>query len=279
MSRIKELKNNPSNSLNLVTFIESILPDEVNEPKYVETLLRIMKSDKTHSKFYNDWKQIKHKFGFNNSTDDLPMYAKYFFYVLALTIENESKEDFIEFCKDNESGLIEQKDLSRYHTFQDIKEQVKKSREKKEESLLSKQAHKIHEDNEWLILRPLTFLASRKYGSGTKWCTTELKSPSYFVTRRNNGILIYCINKKTNEKVAFEYNESSSYTNKPTLNVWTAQNNKIDSFESGLPSNILSIVYSDIKESKYRTNKSLMDQEMIKSDEKYISSLDDETPF
>lgn len=278
MSRIKELKNNQSNSINLVTFIQSILPDDINEPKYIETLLRILKSDKTHSSFYSDWASIKKKYGFNDTTDELTLYMKYFFYVMALTIEDEPKEDFIEFCRDNERNLIEQNDLSRYNSFKDIKDEVRKSRTKKEESILFTQVHRIHDDEEWLIIRPLTFLSSRKYGSNTKWCTTEKDNPGYFKTRRDEGILIYCINKKTDVKVAFEYKKTLSLTNgeKPILKVWTAANNNVDSFETGLPADILSIIYLELKNPEFKTNKSFMDSEMIKSEQKYLAALEQE---
>jgi hypothetical protein len=283
MSRIKELKNNINNSINLVTFIESILPEDINEPKYVETLLRILKSDRTHSSFYSDWTSVKKKYGFNDTTDELTLYMKYFFYVLALTLEEETKDDFIEFCRDNERNLIEQNDLSRYNTFKDIKDEVKKSRSKKEESILLTQVHNIHEDDEWLIIRPLTFLSSRKYGSNTKWCTTEKNTPSYFLTRRDNGLLIYCINKKTNNKVAFEQ-KKATITDKSELSVWSSTSEKIDSFECGLPINILTIVYRELNSPEFKTNKSFMDKEMIKSEEKYLSSLnkqgrEDDLPF
>ena len=45
---------------------------------------------------------------------------------------------------------------------------------------LEKQIIREYEDDEWLILRPLTFEASLKYGSATKWCTTYSKEKQYF---------------------------------------------------------------------------------------------------
>ena len=61
---------------------------------------------------------------------------------------------------------------------------------------LSKQTHKLYEDNEWLVIKPMSYQASLKYGASTKWCTVSNDSSEYYFKYSKRGILIYSINKK-----------------------------------------------------------------------------------
>jgi hypothetical protein len=53
---------------------------------------------------------------------------------------------------------------------------------------------KIYEDDNLLVVIPLTTKASCKYGSGTKWCTAS-RGGSYFSSYMSTGILYYLIVK------------------------------------------------------------------------------------
>jgi len=69
----------------------------------------------------------------------------------------------------------------------------------------------IHEDNRWLIVIPLDKDASCFHGRNTDWCTakpTELHFIKYF--NENNIILIYFIEKSSNEKYAISFNEDNN---------------------------------------------------------------------
>ena len=67
---------------------------------------------------------------------------------------------------------------------------------------LENETIKVYEDDVWLLVRPLSYLSSKKYGSNTKWCTTTESNSEYFIKYSSKGVLIYCINKKTGYKVA-----------------------------------------------------------------------------
>ena len=56
---------------------------------------------------------------------------------------------------------------------------------------------KEYEDDKWVIVRPLTFASSVKYGASTRWCTTYQAEKQYFERYWRQGILIYFINKTT----------------------------------------------------------------------------------
>jgi len=90
-----------------------------------------------------------------------------------------------------------------YNFFDLIIEQVdsKKTKSEKEEEA-KKEAEKIYEDDEVLIIKPLSHSSSCYYGYGTKWCTTTKESDDNFRKYTKRGDLYYFINKKENFKYA-----------------------------------------------------------------------------
>jgi len=67
---------------------------------------------------------------------------------------------------------------------------------------LEGQVIKEYEDEKWVVVRPLTFSSSAKYGASTRWCTTYQKEKQYFEKYWRRGILVYFINKQTGYKFA-----------------------------------------------------------------------------
>jgi len=134
-----------------------------------------------------------------------------------------------------ENNRIEQKDISQYNNFEDILTQNGMAEMKMMDKELSKQVLKIYEDSEWLVVKPLSFKASLAYGSGTKWCTAMRNEPSYFYRYTTNGILLYVINKINHKKFGF-------FSSETEFSVWNAIDNRIDSMESKIPYEVLSII-------------------------------------
>jgi hypothetical protein len=75
------------------------------------------------------------------------------------------------------------------------------------------QVDKVMEDERWLIVVPKTFEASKQYGMGTKWCTTQ---KTYYNNYTKNGFLFYIIDKTHNVKFGVPVNTSGNGT---SLNV------------------------------------------------------------
>ena len=69
-----------------------------------------------------------------------------------------------------------------------------KSEEKKE--IKDKQVEKVFENDEVLIISPLTREASILYGSGTKWCTAMNKTDCHWNSYWRNGTKLYYIIRK-----------------------------------------------------------------------------------
>ena len=84
--------------------------------------------------------------------------------------------------------------MSRFKSFEDLERQVSLAELRLIDKDLEKQIIKLYETNEWLVLKPMSFLASKKYGASTKWCTTQENDPDYYLRYSRRGILIYCMN-------------------------------------------------------------------------------------
>jgi hypothetical protein len=119
------------------------------------------------------------------------------------------------------------------------------------------QVHIEYEDDQWLILRPLTFAASSKYGAGTKWCTTYKKEKSYFEKYWRNGALIYFNNKKTGYKFA----ANKVIFDNAEISFWTASDHRIEFLNLDLEDYMLPVVKKIFKTEK--TNKDLCSDKII----------------
>jgi hypothetical protein len=170
---------------------------------------------------------------------------------------------YYNFCEFNERGLIEQNDLSKYSSFDDIMTQLGVAELKADMKELESQVKKIYDGDEWLVVRPLTYHASTKYGANTKWCTTAANEYSYFRKYATNGILLYMINKVTGVKVACY---KSLQISDPEFSFWNQIDKRIDSLESGLPYEILQIIQNETLNNPI-SNRSYLTTEQIEKDD------------
>ena len=136
---------------------------------------------------------------------------KYADFVLKNTHPNSSPEeveDIIELVKefDRFQQSLDVKDINKYDldglklTIEYHKETSKSQLKKFDTS----GAKKLYEDKNLLIVKPLTYEASCKYGAGTRWCTTTAGNSSYFESHsEGNQALYYIILKNFNRDNKF----------------------------------------------------------------------------
>ena len=96
----------------------------------------------------------------------------------------EEVVDMVDLIKefDRFQSALPEKDINKYNNFtlaNAIKTHKEKSKSQQKKADVSG-AEKIYEDSNILIVKPLTYEASCKYGAGTRWCTTMANQPSYF---------------------------------------------------------------------------------------------------
>jgi len=253
MSNYKQLKSNPEYNISLVDIMSFVT--KTNKAKYLELFCKLYKNKKIGGKKTNTYSElITTNFGIPKSeVDTLTSFGTYLHYMITEDISEEIKL-FQKFVNLNERGLIEKNDVLTYTSIDELKNEVSKSESRHIEKEMEKQVQKISDDEEWLVLRPLTYESSKKYGSNTKWCTTH-NERSYFDKYTKNGILIYFINKKTGVKVAvyksIKHKDNNISSVVKEFSFWDQKDVRIDSMESGLPDYIKAILMEEINNNSY----------------------------
>lgn len=191
------------------------------------------------------------------STDELT--DNQLFYLLNYISEHFTSETYqtlTHFMSLMEKGLIENKDVTSYKNIDDIRGALTLASMKELTKELEGQIIREYEDEKWLILRPLTFSASAKYGASTRWCTTYQREKNYFEKYWRKGILVYFINKQTGYKFAgykglHDDNEFS---------FWNAEDNRVDYLDVDADDYLFPIVRKIFKSNA--TNKNLCSDEI-----------------
>jgi hypothetical protein len=269
MSKIKDLKSNSDVIINLVEVLELFSPNK--KSKYTETLLRLMKNTrnlKTHIDEIKAYFTQNYDFITNEDLDKFSNFQILLIYRFIDGFFNSGDlQNFRKFCEYNERGLISQNDLTTYKSFDEVMNQLSIADLKVSSKDLENEIIKVYEDEEWLLVRPLTYLSSRKYGSNTKWCTTQESNPEYFMKYSKKGVLIYCINKKTGYKVASFY---SLDKNDPEFSFWNQKDSRIDSLDSELTDELRLVIQKTSKDSKAKTNRFLLSDDQRSKEDKLL---------
>lgn len=261
MSRIEELKKqNPSFNVDGIEIINQLL----GKPKYTEMAINLIKYKNlqlSEGRSRDTIEELKNGFGFDveylNSLNYLELSS-----IMHLISDYFGYNNFKllkEFITLNEKKLIENNDLTTYKTFDELELQISLSSLKTIDKEMAKQVLKLYETDEWLIVKPLSYQASLKYGASTKWCTASKDSPDYYFRYSRRGILIYCINKKTGNKVGAFKNLDTGYDVETSF--WNITDQRIDSMESGLPNDVLDVIRYDFFNTKESNWDILSDEE------------------
>jgi len=261
MGKIEELKKqNPNFNINII----DIINDVYGKSKYTEMVINLIKNKYSKREgdgnYYSDiHRELIREYKVNpdkligKTVFELVNMIRVFSENIGY---NESKtiEKFIEL---NEKNLITQKDLTTYKTIEELELQISLSDLKIVDKELEKQVLKLMETDEWLVLKPLSYQASVKYGSGTKWCTASKNESDYYFRYSKRGILIYFINKKTGDKVAGFKNLDLSYEKETSF--WTIIDLRTDSIDCDLPEEVMNIFKEEFKNTK-KTNWELLSE-------------------
>lgn len=246
MSRIKELRELPENKVNIVNVLELLVPDVKNNTKYTDALLRMFHNDiKLEEKTLNE--RIKEFDVTNEKLAALNKMEKIYLSIVLNEKENRSVLlKFAEFVQFNEKGAIAKNDLQAYKSFNDMFEQYDIAKEKEVQKLLEKQVIKLIDDENWFAIIPLTYEASLKYGSSTKWCTASKDYPNHYENYTRKGVLIYTRNKKTKKKFA-GYCEIKESGRRKEITFWDEADNKVDGMACSFSTEMYAIFMEQFK--------------------------------
>ena len=178
-----------------------------------------------------------------------------------------------------EKGVISEKDISKYDSWEMLETQLFEAKNRELFKRSKKEIHKIFEDDNYMIFKPLTYASSCSYGYQTKWCTAMVNDPGYFYNH-SRGILIYLIDKKQNKKFAFykhfpqRYEISDDYE-QYVFKTYNQEDKQIDTIQTGLPMNILQIILMecDLKSPTTIPNYKLFSEDEKNEMRKYNGSL------
>ena len=251
--KIESLKQQyPELGVSWIDFLARI--DKTKTKKYLPLICKIateLVGDEVASK--ND---IKHVFETRGLPwelfNDLPLSTLRIGACILTNFPANVFPDLISFQEYMERGLIENKDVQTYKSHEDIKQAVSVAHLKATAKELEKQIIKVHEDETWLLIKPLTFEASARYGSGTKWCTTNKNN---FIRYWQKGQLVYILNKKNGVKQAMFHSLNKK---EPELSFWNVTDRRIDFLELEIDDYLIPIIKQILKDNK--TNEHLCNE-------------------
>lgn len=202
MAKLKDLKD-PKYVIDFVDICAEIDPSGTN--KYVPFMLKLIES------YINDVRNDYIKDSFKDI--------------------KELVTDFNDLCERNQ---IQNKDIYSYESFEELESIIKEGKAKVTESQIKKRETKLlYEDDQFLVLRPLSLRSSRMYGATTKWCTSSERDDyaTHFPKYAGQGILIYYINKKKDPlkdklaKIAF-HNETN-FKGQNAITTWDVEDHHL----------------------------------------------------
>lgn len=147
---------------------------------------------------------------------------------------------FVEFCDYMERGLTNEKDISKYDSWDMVATEVYQAKNRDLFKKAKKQVKVVYEDDQYFCIKPLTYEASVSYGYQTKWCTASVHDQSYFYNHSRDGVLVYVIDKINNVKFGF-------YHNNHQIQIYDQKDDRVDSMETGLPLELLHKLFSEMK--------------------------------
>lgn len=266
MSKLNDLKTqNPNLNFNYIDAINLFCP----KTKYVELFVNLFKNDKTYNQPKNELINVlTYDYGFEPKLfDNIPYIQLINYYRFFNEILGSNIKIFREFIDFNERNLIEKNDLTTYKSFDELNLQVSLANIKNDTKIFESQIIKLYEDDEWLVIKPLSFESSKKYGANTKWCTTSEGNSDYFFRYIKNGILIYTINKNTGNKTAI-YKDFNSSNN--DVSFWDMMDNRIDSIFADLSEQILNILKLELKTCEITNWGYLTEEDKVNYTKKYV---------
>ena len=265
MAKLSEIKQkNPELNFSLIDFLTLVDTSDTN--KFVPMMINCINSEfkkriTTREIQFNNLRMDKIKSKFLESKKDLNYIEPFIDFFNHILLDTCGKDIILDFMDLYQRNYVENLDLNTISDLDQLREIYNKAHSKFIANTSHKEVVKVVDDQEWLIVRPLTYESSRAYGAGTKWCTTSKDDPHHFFKYYSRGILIYCINKITGYKVAVFWDVN--YESSPTF--WNVLDIQIDSMMTELPPYIL----KHIKNLPKTSNASLCDAKTLEINAKY----------
>jgi DNA-binding ferritin-like protein (Dps family) len=187
--------------------------------------------------------------------DKLDVTTIYSFLLQYNQMSNNEMEIISEFITMYEKHQITGVDINQIKTLNEIESVINLINIKNIGKEFSKQTYTDLDTEKWLVIRPLTYESSLKYGAHTKWCTAAKHNPYQFFRYTEEGVLVYCINKDTGYKLAFHMfrNGNKFYD----ISFWNSVDERIDSLSAEIDFDVYQLIKNIYTSSETKTNKEL----------------------
>jgi hypothetical protein len=283
MTKLKKFKETVPSwmKLSFIDVLEMIDPSNTN--KFLPMLTKIVDSSfkqrvDTWGKYEitefitrieNTIPHLKGKFSISDST------LIYTFWSLLERIPNNEIDVFINFMEMYEKNQIHNVDTNQLKTIDEIEGIVNLINIKNIGKEFEKQTYVDLETEKWLVIRPLTYESSVKYGSNTKWCTSAKHNPNQYFRYTDDGVLVYCINKETGYKLAFHmWRENKKFYD---ISFWNSIDDRIDSLSAEIDFDVYNLIKKMHSSSETKTNKELGGEYWTKSFDLHMKEDDSPT--
>ena len=263
MTKLKEFRESVPSwmKMSMIDVLEMMDPSKTN--KYLPMLVQVF-DDSNSSRYNINVHEIKE---YENALarklpfikDKIKSLDKKILFTIWHFIEQlrtNEVETMIEFIESYEKNQINNVDVNTLKDFQEIEKIVNLISLKNLGKEYSKQVSIELETEKWLVIRPLTYESSVKYGASTRWCTAAKNNPNQYFRYTENGVLIYCINRDTGVKTAFHCWIDSQKT-PYDISFWNSADDRIDSLLSDLDSEVINILKKIITSSDVKSNKEI----------------------
>jgi len=278
MTKLKEFKENNSEfSFSLFDILSKF--DGTPTNKFLPMVINIVKNNiqsralhrnkEEYVEILNRYKSLWCDLGLMNEKDLLSGYDLELLIVKTNMIQQLfSTEDLTsikEFINFYEKKYYKNIDVNQIKTIEEINSLVSVASIKHMDKELAKQVNLVYEDDTWLLIRPLTWEASKKYGAGTKWCTASKENHFQYFSYSERGILVYVINKCTGRKTAM-FKEFYDINNpiKFELSFWNEEDSRIDSMLADFDEHIFDVFKGIENKTNKQISNGLFDEEYRK---------------
>lgn len=242
MSRLDDLKLQHKNiDVSLIDILAHLDPSDTY--KYTGFLIKILKAEIKN----DDIKQI----------------------IGNILFEEKNIEYLKKFEKHTQASRIKNSDITKYTSLDQIIDEVKIADEIVKQKQSEKQIIKIHEDDDYLVLIPLTYDASKVYGANTKWCVTQ---KTYWDQYQWKWRLIYIIDKKNNSK---KYAISKKYDEPNKIQGWLSNDVETNPLLFPIPDELFTCIMKYLRMEIYEPEINALGDHSIITDEGFIIPISD----
>jgi hypothetical protein len=273
MTKLKEFRESAPYWMK-ISFLDALeFIDASKTNKFLPMLVKIMDTSfKNRFNNFNETKELINELErklphLKGDFDKLDVRTIYSFLLQYNQMPNHEMEIVSEFITMYEKHQIPNVDINQLKSVNELESIVNLVGIKNLSKEYSKQIHIDLDNEKWLVIRPLTYEASLKYGANTKWCTSAKHNPRQYFRYTEDGILVYCINKETGYKLAVHmWKENNKFQD---LSFWNSVDDRIDSLTSEIDYDVFNLIKEMYGNINTKTNKEIGGEYWMKSYHNY----------